>query len=366
MKNKKIFVMLGLIIMIIGCTMSAAFAASCTCGKNKPHDSSHNKVYIVKDNKTHYIKCGSCLMNGHTELCEQVMLGEENHQWIVTQTGSTIHRVCESCQLEDEFVCNHSNATYNDTGRSTSATIDTCKKVCPDCKTVVETKKHNLTYSKIDTDNHEVTCKDCGFSKTTGHTFTNIYTPYKQPSNVMNKDIMVVPQRDHHSVRKCTGCGYSYVEKMNSEGNKVAHTFKNNVCTRCGLKSDVIKTKIKSLKGKKVGKVKVTTTYVSARWIWTGNKFIYCKPGTFKTYTYGLKLTWAKNKNAAGYYVSMKKPKEGSYMYTEFTEGTFTKKNSISLKPSSTKPAKKFVYYVAPVSKYGFVGKGTVVTVKVK
>ncbi len=381
--KKLIIQLLSAVFLVVLFTIPAQ-AASCTCEQSsKPHDASHSVDYVSNGASGHMKLCFTCMMNGHTETCAQVIL-DSNEAHDLSYSGSGANRVAHCTRCDYEMTsCPHTHASYrvitNVVG-GTHTDSDACLKYCDDCEQIVETKNHNWKYEQLDQSEgawrskHRLVCKDCGYnyySDKTTHTWK--YISYKKPGVPQNPVTSLQENTsaalDHTAHAICTECGLEtdFVER---------HTFSGNTCTKCNLTKDILP-KVSKLKGKQKGKSKHKSSTLRAQWVWTGTNWTYYKSRKVTTHSYKITVNWKKNSKAYGYYCTLDKPntkQSGTYVTNYMIpkwnvsngRDVPTRKNSATLSVSSTKKLKKVAVYVAPISKYGFIGKWKKVTVKVK
>lgn len=348
-----------------------SLAASCTCGEStKPHDASHNMEYTYNGASGHDRICYSCQLNGHTEDCAQVhIVSNEAHSFVTEGTGSNRKQRCTKCGYTSDAPCPHTNAKWvqhyavSDDDISCSDTL--CVKWCYDCRTVCETKSHDWGFRPSTREQHELRCKDCGYTKLAkeNHTFTYKYTQMKRKSNPTKYDIensMVVSASTTHQVHAvCSKCGddFDYYEK---------HNFKKNKCTACGLKRE-IPSKVSGVRAAQIGTGKAKTQHHAAYWIWEGRRLVWHPASKATYYEYNAKISWKKKSKVYGYVYSVDKNgiKPGMSIIDAYGF-TFTKKTSAKYRVSSAKRLSKAAIYVAPVSKSGFIGKATKVNIRLR
>ncbi len=361
--------------LLIMATMTLLFsfkvqAATCGCGTSSVHSTYHTqKDWISNGARGHRTYCFECVFNGHKIDCPEAVIYEnEAHTFNTNKPGE--QQTCSRCGYSQMVICSHTNVKWD--RYASDADENTCVKVCQDCKKVMEKKSHvwkckeSATFSGDEY--HEESCGDCGYTRGSGlklHTFAYKYTKFavpRDPRKTTLKNSMYISASMTHTVKKyCSECGYTdtYYED---------HTFKGNTCTKCKLTKENLG-KVSKLKGKQSGKGKHSKQKVSARWIWDGIRWIYRKAGTWHTYAYKVKISCKKPKNAYGFIASVDKNtvKTGTSIHKTVTNNYYiTNKSSVTYAISSGRKLKSTTIYVAPVSKYGFIGKVSKVKVKLK
>ncbi len=276
--------------------------------------------------------------------------------------------------ISAQAACTHANATwqksYNTVG-GVGTDENTCVKYCKDCGQIVATKSHNWDYEQAEKSdsrqktNHILYCKDCDYGYYEEHTFS--YTSYEKPDVPKNPITDTVKNTsaatDHKAHAVCTKCGYETTELQK-------HTFNGSQCSKCGLDKGI--RKVSGLKATQKGEGVHKVTNYNGKWIWDGQSWRYMKPGKADTYAYKATVSWSKSKDTYGYYCSLGSPrlKTGDYVTkTDVSIGgwhKFTRKNSATMTISAAKKVGKMEVYVAPISKYGFVGTWKKVTVRLK
>lgn len=371
--KKKIAALFAIFVMALLMQLPVTVnAATCTCGRNWPHMQYEHTASWEYDTQGHYRICLSCIYNGHSESCEQVMVVPyEKHVFdTIMGTGADRKQYCK-CGYSELVPCSHKNISYRDHSSTE------CDIYCNDCKTIIGTKAHKFvaTNDKIYTDEkiHALICADCKYTRTEEHTFKNTYQKLeikKTPYALVTYKPMV-----YHNVKHtCTKCKYSYIEKEKK------HTFKSHVCTKCKYKRTLLKQS--RITGKRTSSFLKKTTKVKAhlesyigsngrtQWRWV-------KAYSYNTYSCELTVSWPAVKNAYGYVVYEKnrpgKPKVGDYVMNMGTEKDkrlshyVTTKTTYTWRTSATnkKPTSATVY-VAPISKDGFIGYAKKYTIKLK
>ncbi len=270
--------------------------------------------------------------------------------------------------LTDYRDCEHPNAAWTDL--KGAATDEKCVKYCPDCEKVVETKGHQFKYVAGGVADGAMNrcgmiCQDCQREVLIGH---DLKVTYKK----LSKSGKGIPENSdsetyalcHLEKRTCKHCGYQYSRYCTN------HTFKGNKCTACGYKREIL-TKVSSLKAVQLGTSTHTTETLKAGWRNYGGTrgWEYYGGGTKHVYTYKVKLSWKKKSKAIAYVYSQSKTalKAGN-IATQQNNGSFTltKKRSATKEVYSSTALTKTTFYVAPVNKYGVVGKAKKVTCKLQ
>ncbi len=380
--TKKVFLsLLAAILMVFFFTIPTLAGSNiCTCGQSTwPHFSHHDEGYISNGKSGHQTICQTCKNNGHNLSCALVTKSK-NDAHNFEPYGNKIR--CKNCYYTED--CNHPDAKwvirYNTVG-GTGTDETTCIKYCELCKRIIETKEHAWEYEELSSSDsnyhyqHKVYCTDCSYvysGADEGHIWK--YLSYKKPAvpknPVASVESSTSASQDHIAYVQCTKCGHKTTVLQ-------VHSFKKDTCTKCKLKKDS-NLKVSKLKKKSVKTSHKKTKY-KAHWQWSGGRWIYFKGGIGHNYTTTIKISWKKNSKAYGYFCSIGSPplKTGSYV-TSFdiarTNGwnknggwnVATRKTTTTLSMSAGKKSKHIKIYVAPISKYGFIGKWTKLTVKVK
>ncbi len=346
--------------LLMGMSVSAA---SCTCQQTSmPHNSSHQVEY-VKEADGHYTYCISCLVNGHAPDCAQVTSSKTAHTFTVS--GTT--RRCTVCSFTETIPCVHANAKWL---QHRDTDTDTCVKYCDDCHKVSETGRHDWAYRQINETiltrglkQHEAYCRKCGYSYDQAHTLKTTSKAYAAQRNFALVADYRSPALYHMETASCALCGFA-----NTTSEK--HTFKKDKCTACSLSRKQL-AKVKGASGKQLTKIKTARYKRPAEWRWSGSKLYYYPAGTYRVNSTRVKISWKKAKGAYGYYYSINKKelgKKGAFLTSDDVKksGTtgFTKKTSVKIGISPTKGMKKAKVYVAPVSKYGYIGKIKTIEIK--
>ena len=240
---KKVLFSAALTLCLLLGINTMTMAAACTCGNNRPHDSGSHNTYCENTGNAqgHQVFCYTCQVNGHDDTCAQVDLGIKAHSWGNPEgIGTSRKHSCTECGYTEKLSCNHAQTNWNNNGDGT------CSQYCRDCQSVLTTKSHDIKYtvsSVSETELHYADCTRCSYSKTEYHVWKTTYTPYPTPKNpiMKSKNVLTWPTRDHKTVHTCKLCGESWEEKLNTitlpgKGHLYEHKWRNNKCTRCGLK----------------------------------------------------------------------------------------------------------------------------------
>lgn len=370
-KMKRILMMTVLLVLA---TASVALAAACReCGGSNrystcPGVGSHpQKGYAQMDGTkraTHHVTyCEDCVNNGyHTATCSKVSRGEEAHSFGYSGEGATRKRVCSKCGYTEDAPCTHEYYHW-------LHEASVCRKQCNECKVILSNGEHKFyirqttsSHPDVKASEHDLVCSVCGYIKSVRHTFSTKSRALPKPKVPIYESLLRVAASHHDTTYTCTGCKYASTEKA-------YHRFRNNVCTDCGVKREILPV-VKSAKGTQKGKASSRTFKTPARWYWSGTTWYYYKSGTVTTYTYKMKISWKKNTKAYGYVISATPLKAGDFVYkvvaNQYSQKV-TKKTSYTYTLTSVKKLKKAKVYITPINKnYGFLGKSKAVTIKLK
>lgn len=357
---------------LLGCLFAAAMmtllpglpaqARSCTCGQSSiPHRSNHTISYLYYEQSGHTRFCDTCWQhNGHDQFCEFVRWREPHDFTIIGETMQC------GCGYSQPVPCEHPQTKI-------TPGADGCVVTCVKCDETVSTKPHTWEYQVVSASSsefHQETgrCKECGYEAEPvlkPHTFTREYIPFApeaDPRNTTSISGITIHAGLNHTVKMvCSAC-----EDISTHVED--HTFVGNTCSGCQLNKD-IPGKVSKLKGKQSGKAKRTKKKIAASWVQKGNRWVWQKARKQYTYTYKVKLSCRKPQNAFGFIVSMDKnviQTGASIQKTANSNYSIAAGSSMTYSLSSSSKLKKATLYVAPVSKYGFIGKVSKVKVKLK
>lgn len=219
-----------------------------------------------------------------------------------------------------------------------------CKSSIADEST---TEKHKFTHTKSNmyNDYHTSTCKVCDYT-------VDSKCSYKTYVKKTSSD------KTHSLYKKCKTCKQKgYISKDTEK-----HTYKNNVCTKCGFKRIVPGT-VKISTAKNTAKGKKRTVNVDGKWVYRNGEYIWKKPYKYTVYDYKISLKFS-SKNAVKYIVTNAADKDlddghKNRIVTKKKEFTYTY-------TSSRKKASKVTLYITPISKTGTYGKTIKKTITLK
>ena len=222
-----------------------------------------------------------------------------------------------------------------------------CKSSIADEST---TEKHK--YGKWETkaswyeESHTRKCTVCDYKESGTCTYKK---SYKKSTN----------DKTHGVMLKCTVCkqqGYIAKDIEN-------HTYKNNVCTKCGFKR-IVPGALKINKATNATKGKKRTVNVDGKWVYSNGEYIWKKPYKYTCYDYKIDVK-VTSKNAVKYLVNTAADKElddGRNNRKIFQKNTFT----YTYTGIRNKKATKFTIYITPISKTGTYGKTVKKTITLK